>query len=193
MSALAPVVVIVGPSGVGKGTVYRRVVAALDNPFVSVSVTTRPPRANEKNGDHYWFVSEDTFERAVAAGEYLEWAKYANHWYATPREPIEIARQHGQIALLEIDVQGALQLKEALPGAVTIFLVPPSFAELERRLRDRGTETDAQIAARLTRATDELASQHEFTHVVVNDDLDTCVADVLAIITGPGSERELYG
>lgn len=182
MSAGGAVVVIVGPSGVGKGTVYRRVVDALDNPFVSVSVTTRAPRSGEVNGEHYWFVDEDTFHAAAQSGEYLEWATYSNHGYATPRQPIEHARQNGQVALLEIDVQGALQVKEALPEALTIFLIPPSFDELERRLRDRGTETDTQIATRLARAREEIATQDAFKHVVMNDDLDTCVADVLALI-----------
>lgn len=182
MGATGVVVVIVGPSGVGKGTVYRRVVDALDNPFVSVSVTTRAPRSGEVNGEHYWFVDEDTFHADAESGAYLEWAKYTNHWYATPREPIVNAHQNGQVALLEIDVQGALQVKQALPDALTIFLVPPSFDELERRLRNRGTETDTQIATRLARAREEIAAQHEFRHVVVNDDLDTCVSEVLAII-----------
>ncbi|MEX2533084.1 MAG: guanylate kinase [Nitriliruptoraceae bacterium] len=174
--------VIVGPSGVGKGTVYRQVVAKLSNPFVSVSVTTRAPRDGEQDGVHYWFASPETFHQAAAKGEYLEWAQYAQHWYATPREPIDKALADGRIALLEIDVQGALQVKETLPDAVSIFLIPPSFGELARRLRDRGTETDAQIAARLTRAREEIATQHQFTHTVVNDDLDQCVADVLALI-----------
>lgn len=176
------VVVIVGPSGVGKGTVYRRVVDQLSDPFVSVSVTTRAPREGEQDGVHYWFTSPETFHQAAAQGEYLEWAQYAQHWYATPREPIDRALTNGRIALLEIDVQGALQVKETLPGAISIFLVPPSFDELARRLRDRGTETDAQIAARLDRARQEIATQHQFTHRVVNDDLDQCVADVLALI-----------
>ena len=176
------VVVLVGPSGVGKGTVFRRVVDALDDPFVSVSVTTRPPRQKEQNGVHYVFVSAETFDQAAAQGEYLEWATYATYGYATPRKPIEDALQHGQVALLEIDVQGALQVQQAMPDAVTIFLIPPSFAELERRLRDRGTETDVQITARLARATEELATQHNFAHVVVNDDLDACVAQVLQLI-----------
>ena len=177
------VVVIVGPSGVGKGTVYRRLVAKLNNPFVSVSVTTRPPRDGEKDGEHYWFTSKAAFDQAAAAGDYLEWAQYAQHWYATPREPIDRALANGRIALLEIDVQGALQIKDTLPGAVSIFLVPPSFEELEGRLRARGTETDPQIAARLARAREEIAEQHQITHTVVNDDLDQCVADVLALIT----------
>jgi len=176
------VVVIVGPSGVGKGTVYRRVVTQLRNPFVSVSVTTRAPRDGEQDGVHYWFTTKEAFHQAAAQGEYLEWAQYAKHWYATPRQPIDQALTEGRIALLEIDVQGALQVKETLPGAVSIFLVPPNFDELERRLRDRGTETDAQIAARLARAREEIATQHKFTHTVVNDDLDQCVADVVALI-----------
>jgi guanylate kinase len=173
------VVVIVGPSGVGKGTVYRRVVDALDDAFVSVSVTTRTPRANEIDGVHYWFVDDDTFHAAAANGDYLEWAIYAGHGYATPKAPIEQARLAGQVALLEIDVQGALQVKDALPGALTLFLVPPSFNELERRLRNRGTETDTQIASRLARAREEIALQDQFSRVIVNDDLDACVAQVL--------------
>lgn len=176
------VVVIVGPSGVGKGTVYRRVVHELDNPFRSVSVTTRAPREGERNGEHYWFTSKALFDQSVAAGEYLEWAQYAQHWYATPRKPIDQALANGRVALLEIDVQGALQVIATVPGAVSIFLVPPSFDELERRLRQRGTETDAEIGARLDRAREEIAQQHQFTHTVTNDDLEQCVATVLALI-----------
>lgn len=182
MSTAGLVVVIAGPSGVGKGTVYRRVVAALDEPFISVSVTTRKPRPHETDGDHYWFVTPETFHNAAQNGEYLEWAQYTNDWYATPRAPIEHARHRGQTALLEIDIQGALQVKAALPDALTVFLVPPSMAELERRLRARATESDAQITARLARAREELAAKDAFDHVVVNDDLEQCVADVLAII-----------
>lgn len=175
-------VVIAGPSGVGKGTVHARVRAALPESVLSVSMTTRPPREGERDGVHYHFVDLETFERCIADGALLEWAEYAGHRYGTPRQPAEEAIADGRVVVLDIELQGALQVKEHDPEALLVFLEPPSFQELERRLRARGTEDPDAIARRLDRAWEELAAGDRFDVRVVNDDLDRCVAEVLGAI-----------
>jgi len=176
-------VVIAGPSGVGKGTVHARVRAELGDVFLSVSATTRAPRPGEVDGVDYHFVDRPRFEQLVAEGAFLEWAEYAGNLYGTPRAPVDRAVSRGQVVVLDIELQGALQVKEQDPAALLVFLVPPSFAELERRLHARGTEDPVAIARRLERAHEELASGDRFDVQVVNDDLDRCVAEVVAIIT----------
>ncbi|MFU8839123.1 MAG: guanylate kinase [Nitriliruptoraceae bacterium] len=175
-------VVIAGPSGVGKGTVHARVRAALPDAVLSVSATTRPPRAGETDGVDYHFVSPQRFEELLGAGALLEWATYAGHRYGTPAAPVHDAVAAGSVVVLDIEVQGALQVKAQDPGALLVFLVPPSLEELERRLRGRGTETDGAIARRLDRAREELAAAHRFDVRVVNDELDRCVTEVLDAI-----------
>lgn len=172
-------VVIAGPSGVGKGTVHRHVRAALDDAVLSVSVTTRAPRPGEWDGVDYHFVDPDRFAAMVAGGELLEWAPYAGHLYGTPLAPVAAAVAQGAVVVLDIEVQGAVQVKERVPDALLVFLLPPSFEELEARLRGRGTEDDATIACRLEVARQEVASSEVFDVRVVNDDLDACVAEVL--------------
>lgn len=175
-------VVVAGPSGVGKGTVHAQVRAALPDSVLSVSVTTRSPRPGERDGIDYHFIDPPTFDAMVAAGELLEHATYAGHAYGTPREGIRRAVDAGRVVVLDIEVQGALQIRAKVPDALLVFLVPPDLTELERRLRGRGTEDDAAVARRLERAREELAAAHHFDVVAVNDDLDRCVAEVLAII-----------
>jgi guanylate kinase len=175
-------VVIAGPSGVGKGTVHARVRAALEDAVLSVSATTRPPRAGEVDGVDYHFVSPQRFEALIEAGALLEWATYAGHRYGTPAAPVRDAVAAGSVVVLDIEVQGALQVKVHDPGALLVFLLPPSLAELERRLRGRGTESDDAVARRLARAREELTEAHRFDVRVVNDDLDRCVAEVLDAI-----------
>jgi guanylate kinase len=175
-------VVIAGPSGVGKGTVHARVREALPDAVLSVSLTTRPARPSERDGVDYHFVDRATFEQAIADGQLLEWAPYAGHLYGTPREPVERAIARGHIVLLDLELQGALRVKTAWPDALTIALVPPSSEELERRLRARATEDDAALERRLEVVR---AQEHEWQQldaVIVNDDLDRCVAEVLAVI-----------
>jgi guanylate kinase len=176
------VVVVSGPSGVGKGSVHAGLHGLLDGLETSVSATTRAPRPGERDGVAYHFVDDATFDRMVATGALLEWAEYAGHRYGTPRAPLEDAVARGRTVLLEIEVQGALQVRSGLPGALLIFLVPPAFDELERRLRDRGTEDEATILNRLDVARGEMAAIDAFDHVVVNDDLDRCTAEVAALI-----------
>lgn len=176
------VVVLSGPSGVGKGSVHAGLHGLLDGLETSVSATTRAPRPGERDGVAYHFVDDATFDRMVATDALLEWAAYAGHRYGTPRAPVEDAVARGRTVLLEIEVQGALQVRSRLPDALLVFLVPPAFDELERRLRDRGTEPEATIQARLDVARGEMAAQDAFDHVVVNDDLDRCTAEVAALI-----------
>ena len=176
------VVVISGPSGVGKGSVHAGLHGLLDGLETSVSATTRAPRPGERDGVAYHFVDDATFDRMVATDALLEWAAYAGHRYGTPRAPLEEAVGRGRTVLLEIEVQGALQVRSGMPEALLIFLVPPAFDELERRLRDRGTEDEATILNRLEVARGEMAAIDAFDHVVVNDDLDRCTAEVAALI-----------
>lgn len=181
-SGTGRLVVLSGPSGVGKGTVLRRVIERLGHATPSVSVTTRAPRPGETDGVHYHFVDDAEFDALVASDALLEWAHYAGARYGTPAQPVADARAAGLDVVLEIEVQGALQVREASAEAILVFLAPPTFEELERRLRHRGTEADEAIAARLTTAHEELEAQRYFDHVVENDDLDTCVDDVVAAI-----------
>jgi guanylate kinase len=175
-------VVIAGPSGVGKGTVHRRVRKALPDSTLSISATTRSPRPGEADGVDYHFVDREGFDQLVGGNALYEWAEYAGHSYGTPRKPAREAVARGQVVVLDIELQGALQIKKQDPDALLVFLVPPSFEELERRLRGRGTENDAAVNRRLERAREELAEGDRFDVQVVNDDLDTCVAEVLQAI-----------
>jgi guanylate kinase len=173
------VVVIAGPSGVGKGTVTARLRELIPDAVFSVSATTRPPRGHEHDGVEYRFVDDDGFDAMVAGDELVEWAAYAGHRYGTPRAPLEAALAAGAIVLLDIEVQGALQVKSRVPESLLVFLEPPSRAELERRLRARRTDDEDAIARRLATADVELAARDRFDLVVVNDDLERCVAQIL--------------
>jgi guanylate kinase len=155
-------IVLAGPSGVGKGAIVARLLAALPDLELSISATTRRPRPREDEGRHYYFVDRADFDRMIAAGGFLEWADIFGERYGTPREPVERALAAGRDVLVEIDVQGARQVKAANPGAYMVFIKPPSLAELERRLRTRATETDQQVRRRLAKASDELAAEPEF-------------------------------
>ncbi len=176
------VVVVSGPSGVGKGSVHAGLHGLLEGLEVSVSVTTRAPRPGEREGVAYRFVDDSAFDRMIARGELLEWAEYAGHRYGTPRGPLDEAVERGRTVLLEIEVQGALQVRTRMPDALQILLVPPAFEDLEHRLRDRGTEDEATIQARLEVARGEMAAQNVFDHVVVNDELDRATAEVAQLI-----------
>lgn len=175
---------IAGPSGVGKGTVVRNVRSRIPGDLVlSVSATTRPPRPGEVDGTDYLFVDDAEFDRMVREKELLEWAEvFHGHRYGTPAGPVERHRAAGRDVLLEIDVEGARWVHERAPDAVMILLEPPSRDELERRLRSRGTETDASIEERLAKAEWELGQAATFDHLVVNDDLERASAEVAAII-----------
>jgi guanylate kinase len=175
-------VVVAGPSGVGKGTVHRAVRERIADAVLSVSVTTRPPRPGEIDGVDYRFVDDAGFDALVADDELLEHATYAGHRYGTPRGPVAAAVSAGSVVVLDIEVQGALQVKQAAPDALLVFLLPPSFEELEARLRGRGTEDDGAVARRLRAAREEVARADVFDVQVVNDDLHRCVDEVLDVI-----------
>ncbi|HEV3474577.1 MAG TPA: guanylate kinase [Actinomycetota bacterium] len=174
--------VISGPSGVGKGTVVRRLLQARPDLAFSVSLTTREPRPGEEEGVHYRFVSPDQFDDMVRRDGFLEWAEVFGERYGTPAEDVEAARDAGRDVLLEVDVQGARTVKERVPDAVTVFLRPPSEEELARRLRARGTEAGAELERRLAEARRELAEAPRFDHVVMNDWVQDAVEEVLVII-----------
>ncbi len=178
-------IVLAGPSGAGKTTLARALAADSERFAFSVSVTTRPPRPGERDGTDYEFVSRKGFERMIRAGELAEWAPVHDHLYGTPRR--NLVGCDGRRALLDIDVQGAAQVRASVPSAVFVFVLPPSARVLLRRLSARGTERRDQIARRLRVARTELAQVPEFDHVVVNDDLDATVERVKRIASGEGS------
>jgi guanylate kinase len=181
--------VIAGPSGVGKGSVVRRLLSWDPEGLVlSVSATTRPPREGEVDGRDYRFVSPKEFRAMVERGELLEWAEVFGHLYGTPASFVDEQRRAGHDVLLEIDVQGAGQVRLVAPDAVLVLLEPPSLEELGRRLKGRGTELDATIAERLSKAEWELSQGERFDHVVVNDDLERASSQVAAIIEASRSD-----
>jgi guanylate kinase len=174
---------------VGKGTVVRRLLHADPSLYYSVSAKTRAPRPGEVNGRDYWFVSENRFDELIARGELLEFASMFGHRSGTPAEPVEGMRAAGRDVLLEIDVQGAAQVRASVPDAVLIFLRPPSREELVRRLEARGTERGPDLERRLVKVDEELAQAGWFDEVVVNDDVDRAVAEVAAILDRYGHRK----
>ncbi|MDQ6937413.1 MAG: guanylate kinase [Actinomycetota bacterium] len=178
----ARLTVLSGPSGVGKGTVVEAVRQRYPDVWVSVSVTTRAPRPGEVDGVQYRFVDRAEYARMVAADELLEHADFAGHGYGTPRVPLEEQRAAGRPTLLEIELQGARQVRAADPGAQLVFLAPPSWPELQHRLRGRATESPERVAARLERARVEMAAVGEFDAVVVNDDIERAATELVGLI-----------
>jgi guanylate kinase len=187
--------VVAAPSGTGKTSVCRRVVAADAAVDFSVSHTTRVKRAGEVDAEDYHFVSPDEFRRLVDAGEFLEWADYNGNQYGTSRKSLEASLAQGRDVLLEIEVEGARQVRERRDYVCFIFLLPPSMAVLKERLAGRGTDSEEQVRERLELARDELAAIGDFDYAVVNDDLDRCVAEVIEIIRAEraGAVADLRG
>jgi guanylate kinase len=181
-------IVLAGPSGVGKSSVVAGLRAALPELHFSVSATTRAPRAGEVDGRDYRFVGPAGFDALIARGELLEWAEIHGGLQrsGTPRAPVEEALAAGRPVLVEVDLQGARAVKAAMPESLTVFVAPPTLDELARRLRGRGTETEAQFARRLQTAQEEMASRHEFDVVVVNDDVQAVVRRLVELLVGPG-------
>ncbi len=174
--------VLAGPTAVGKGTVARYIVEHNPDVQLSISATTRAPRAGEIDGVHYFFLTDAEFDDLIANGQMLEYAVvHGTHRYGTPKAPVEAALAEGKYVILEIDIQGARQVKKSLPEAITVFLAPPSWEELVRRLKGRGTENAEQQARRLETARRELDAQHEFDHVLVNDEVAKCAAKVVEL------------
>jgi guanylate kinase len=176
------VFIVSGPSGSGKSTLVERILD-LPGTMLSVSCTTRPSRKAESGGKWYNFISEAEFNRMVQAGEFLEYAQvFGKHWYGTPRSWLDKARAEGKDLVLEIDVQGAAQIKDKLPAAIAIFIVPPSRQELEKRIRARGQDSEDEIERRLDRARQELEHYREYDYSVINDDKQRAECEVQAIV-----------
>ncbi len=183
------VLIVSGPSGSGKSTLVQNLHGLPDLTF-SVSSTTRPQRLTESPGKCYDFITEAEFKRRVDAGEFLEYAQvFGRHWYGTPQQQVDEARQAGLDLVLEIDVQGARQVKQKLPEAIAVFIIPPSSLDLERRLRSRGQDSDEAITRRLERARQEIARSAEYDFVIVNDDLQRASDELRAIVVASRCRR----
>ena len=176
-------VVLAGPTAVGKGTVAAEVRRNHPDVWISVSATTRAPRPGEENGVHYWFVSDEEFDRMIDEDDLLEWAVvHQAARYGTPRQPVNLALASGRPAMLEIDLQGARQVRRTMPGALFVFLKPPSWDELVRRLVGRGTETEEERARRLDTARAELAAEAEFDVTVVNHEVHAAADELVSLM-----------
>ncbi|WFN91146.1 guanylate kinase [Arcanobacterium wilhelmae] len=175
--------VISGPTAVGKGTVLKELLARAPQLWYSISATTRPARPGESDGVDYYFVSDEQFDEMVESGSMLEWAVvHRMHRYGTPRKPVEDALAAGKTVILELDLAGARQVRESMPEAIQIFLAPPSFEDLQYRLRARGTETQEDQQRRLETAKVELAAESEFDYIVVNDTVAQATDELLQIL-----------
>jgi guanylate kinase len=181
---VARLFVITGPSGVGKGTLIRGLMERVPDLYLSVSATTRPPRPGERDGIDYHFLTPEEFDREVAEGAFLEHADYAGRKYGTLRSEVEGRLRAGIPVVLEIEVQGARQVRAAMPEAVQVFVAPPSLEALRSRLIGRGTDEPAEVERRLRVAEQELAARPEFEHVVVNDRLEDAIEQLTSIVQG---------
>lgn len=175
-------IVISGFSGAGKGTLMKRLINDYDNYALSVSMTTRKPREGEVHGVDYFYVSKEEFEQAIKDEKLIEYAQYCDNYYGTPKDYVDEKLKEGKNVILEIEVQGAMQIKKKFPETLLLFVTPPTAVELERRLRARGTETEEVIKSRLLRATEEASSMDFYEYLVINDDLDICVKEMDSII-----------
>lgn len=184
--------VISGPSGAGKGTLYNRVLKADDTMTFSVSYTTRGPRPGEVDGKDYTFVTEEAFQRMAERDGFLESAAVHGHHYGTPRQPVLDALEQGRSVMLDIDPQGALQVMEKMPDCVSVFILPPSFAELRRRLEGRGTETREEIERRLANARGEVALMAKYQYLVINDDLEEAYRTLQGIVDAEKQRSTRY-
>jgi guanylate kinase len=179
----APVFVVTGTSGAGKGTLERALLSEMPDLELAVSATTRERRTSEQNAREYWFISDDEFDEKLAAGEFLEYVEFPwGQRSGTLRSEIDRIKSHGRIPLLDLEPQGALDVKRTVPGAVTIFVEAPSFTENERRLRERATESEGEIEERLDLARKQLSQAGEFDYLVVSDDVDRALAELEEIV-----------
>ena len=174
--------VVSGPSGVGKSTVLKALLESRKNLYFSVSATTRDPRPGELDGIHYHFMDVESFRKWIAMDQFLEYAEYVGNFYGTPKKFVDDAMEAGKDVILEIEIQGALKVKEKFPEAVLVFVMPPSAGELKRRLIGRGTEPLSIIDARLKRAAEEAVGIEKYDYIIVNDDVNECAARLHALI-----------
>ncbi|MEO1432049.1 MAG: guanylate kinase [Cyanobacteria bacterium J06633_8] len=171
-------IVLTGPSGVGKGTLMRLLLSRHPELNYSISATTRSPRPGEVDGKDYYFISRSKFQRLIEEGEFLEWAEFAGNLYGTPRKPVIDLMESGKSILLEIELEGARQIRAAFPELLSIFILPPNFNELEKRIRGRKKDSEDAISRRLKRAKEEINAASEFHLQIVNDDLETAIRDI---------------
>lgn len=175
-------IVVSGFSGAGKGTLMKQLVRTYDNYALSVSMTTRSPRAGEEEGKEYFFVSKEAFEEKISQEGLIEYASYCDNYYGTPRDYVEKQLEKGKDVILEIEIQGALKVKEKFPTALLLFVMPPGAAELKKRLEGRGTESPEVIQKRLKRATEEAEGIEQYDFIVINDKLEECVDEMHSLI-----------
>ncbi|MEY8337213.1 guanylate kinase [Lachnospiraceae bacterium 62-35] len=175
-------VVVSGFSGAGKGTVIKALMEKYDNYALSVSATTRSPRKGEENGREYFFISEEEFQKKISEHALIEYAQYVNHYYGTPKDYVTGRMDEGIDVILEIEIQGAIKVKEQYPSALLLFLMPPSAEELKKRLMGRGTESEEVIDARLRRASDEAAGMEQYDYILINDRVEDCVEEMHRLI-----------
>ena len=185
MSRKGILIVVSGFSGSGKGTLMKELLSRYPDTYaLSISATTRSPREGEAHGREYFFISKDEFEKMIAKGELIEYAKYVENYYGTPRDYVEKKLDEGKDVILEIEIQGALKVKEQYPDAILLFVMPPNALTLKNRLTGRGTETEEVIDARLKRAADEAEGIEAYDYILINDDLDACVEQMHCLIQG---------
>ena len=178
MSSLGNLTVLTGPSGVGKGTIVKKILEHHNNVWLSISATTRRPRLGEVEGQHYFFLEKKEFKKIIMEKGFLEWASFSNNFYGTPKKIVKEKIEKGINVLLEIELEGARQIRKSFPEALQIFLAPPDLSELEKRIRGRGTETEDSIRDRLAIANKELLAKKEFDAVVINRDIDKAFSEI---------------
>ena len=176
-------IIITGPSGVGKGTVVKAILKKDINIWLSISATTRKPRNGEEDGKDYYFLTKKKFKEMINNEMFLEWAEFAGNYYGTPKNKINEKIKHGNKVILEIEVEGACQVRSKFPNIISIFLLPPNKKELEKRIRNRGTDSEKSILNRLERADFEMSSAKDFDYVLKNNEIDKTVDDILKIIS----------
>jgi guanylate kinase len=177
-------IVLTGPSGVGKGTLLKALLAKHPELYLSVSATTRSPREGEVDGIHYYFYPRDRFDAMIQAGALLEWAEFAGNYYGTPIAPVRVQLKLGRSIILEIELAGARQVAKIFPDALRIFILPPDLQTLETRIRDRATDSADAIVRRLEQAKVEIAAKHEFDYQIINDDFQTALEELDKLVTG---------